>query len=609
MAKKPFETVKKMFETSVLSQTYRTWRQRSKICREFFDGVQWTSEEVAALTQRGQVPVVINKTRNRVKGLAGTEIVGRTRIAYGPRKLTEMSESTADALSMLALLVQDKTDSVHIRSKAFEDSLVEGIGAHMMDSSDGSIGLRHVSPRDVFWDMSDQSPFLTDSVYRGFKSWQFLDNLVLTYPDKKTEISELVGGSDAYDYSSPLGNTSTFGTSDYVDIGDRVTYIDKSAGRVLVVELEYRQKERAFEYVNSEGKLILTFDQKEALKGRISKEDARNLGAYGITYRELIADRYYTCQFAGDVELYHAPSEIEFKPDFDLQLLCLDKTELDNVPTGLVYWALDPQKELNKRRSKMLHHLNSARIVADSDAFDNIERVRAEAARPDAVIVKKKGTEAKIEFMTDMAKGQFDVMNLADREIQDTLGIYDDLLGRETNATSGVAIQKRQNSSMKQQAPQFDKFKLFTKKFGELLLAYMQYTYQDEQVLAIVGDDGLAKSVILNAPARDKEGQIITDHNNKPVMVNDIKTGMFDVYVKETSDVASYTEDSLERLSQMLMNGVQPSVMTMMAAGFTKRQATELMQYAAPQQQGQVLPVSGQAPEGQAQPPQGQPQQ
>jgi hypothetical protein len=283
------------------------------------------------------------------------------------------------------------------------------------------------------------------------------------------------------------------------------------------------------------------------------------------------------------------------------------------VPTGLVYWAIDPQRELNKRRSKMLHHLNTVRIIADSDAVENMELLRREAARPDAVILKRKGTDLKVESTTDMAKGQFDVMVQSDREIQDTLGIYDDMLGQQTNATSGVAIEKRQQSSLRQQAPQFDVFKLFTKKYGELLLSYIQATFQDEQVVTIIDDGGLVKALSLNAPARDANGQILLDSSGKPKMVNDIRAGMFDVYVKETLDTASISGETLERLSQMLMNGQNPNEpLVLIAAGFSTQQATELLKKAtelrariAPQQpQQQVLPSPEQSG-GQAPTPQG----
>ena len=614
MAKKDLQDVKLLFETAVTSTTHRTWLSRAAEARKFFDGIQWDDADATSLIERGQIPVVINKIRNRIKGLTGTEVVNRTRVAYAPRSFKPEDADTADALSQIALYVQDKANAPHHRSKTFEDALVEGIGGHITERYDQSITTRRVDPRDIFWDISDTTPDLSDSFFRGFKKWFNAEDAIARFPSKKNDLMQLVGMSDEHKFPTqlPYAQNYSLGT-DYIDEKNQINYADKTRGRILIVELEYRVLEDAYEYVDAEGRLIRTFDEKEAKKNRITAEQARQSGFYGLTYRELLDYRYYTCQFAGNIELYHAPSDINYKTDFDLQLLLIDRTSHDNVPTGLVYWAIDPQRELNKRRSKMLHHLNTVRVIADSDAVENPELLRREAARPDAVIVKRKGTELKVEATTDMAKGQYDVMIMSDKEIQDTLGIYDEMLGQQTNATSGVAIEKRQQSALRQQAPQFDIFKLFTKKYGELLLSYIQATFTDEQVVTIVDDGGLVKAMALNAPLRDANGQMVLGADGKPKMVNDIRAGMFDVYVKETLDTAAISGETLERLSQMLMNGQNPNEpLVLIAAGFSTQQATELLKKAnelrariMPQQpQQQVLPSPEQSG-GQAPTPQG----
>jgi hypothetical protein len=613
MARKELEQVKLLFEAAVTSTTYRAYLDREMECRKFYDNQQWTQEEMSELMNRGQTPVVINKIRNRIKGLCGTEVVNRTRIGYGARSFRPEDADTADALSQIALYVQDKGNVAFQRSRTFEDALIGGIGAHITEAYDQEITTRRCDPRDVFWDISDTTPDLSDSFFRGFKKWFNAEELIGIYPNKKQALMDMVGMTDEHRYPTQLPYNQAYNQGvDYVDESNQVNYSDKTRGRILVVEIEYRVKEEAYEYVDAQGRLIRTFDKEEARKGRITKDQARQQGFYGLTYRELYADRYYTCQFAGDIELWHKPSDVTYKTDFDLQILCLDRTAHDNVPTGLVYWAMDAQKELNKRRSKMLHHLNTNRVVMDTDAVESIENLRKEASRPDAVIVKRKNTELRVENTTDLAKGQFDVMQQADREIQDTLGIYDELIGMQTNASSGVAIEKRQQSALRQQAPNFDQFKLFTKRYGELLMAYIQYVFKDEQVLTILDDDGLTKSIALNAPLRDANGQMVMGANGEPKMVNDIRAGMFDVYVKETLDVAAISGETLERLSQMLMNGQNPNEpLVLIAAGFSTQQATELLKKAnelrarmAPQQpQEQVLPSAEQA--GQAPTPQG----
>jgi len=123
MARKELEQVKLLFEAAVTSTTYRAYLDREMVCRKFYDSYQWTQDEISELTNRGQTPVVINKIRNRIKGLCGTEVVNRTRIGYGARSFRPEDADTADALSQIALYVQDKGNVAFQRSRTFEDAL------------------------------------------------------------------------------------------------------------------------------------------------------------------------------------------------------------------------------------------------------------------------------------------------------------------------------------------------------------------------------------------------------------------------------------------------------------------------------------------------------
>src|SRR4029077_5859104 len=52
-----------------------------------------------------------------------------------------------------------------------------------------------------------------------------------------------------------------------------------------------------------------------------------------------------------------------------------------------------PQDEVNHRRSRALHQLNSRKIIADAGAVDDVETARREYARADGWVVKNPGKE------------------------------------------------------------------------------------------------------------------------------------------------------------------------------------------------------------------------
>lgn len=617
MAKASLDNVRTWYQDAVRSTVFTTFRTRAKLCYDFYDSKQWSPEEKAEIEGRGQIPTVINLLRQKIKGLSGVEITQRQRIKYQPRSTRPDDDNNADILSQLALYVQDKNDAVSIRSEVFKEGLVAGLGVQESDLYDDLPCIKKVDYREFFWDTSDFSWDMSDSRFRGQRKWYNVEDVISMFPDQAAAIRTKLGMTGNDDYPQPIPYTTQAAPNDatYV-LEDPANYVDKTRGRVLVVKLEYRCKELCYEYVDSLGRLIRSFDKKDMEKSRISVDQARKMGWFGLVSRELMVYRYYTCVFIDELELYHEPDASAAKPDFNLQVMLIDRDN-DGVPTGVVWHAIDAQKEYNKRRSKMMHALNTVRVVADADAVENPEELRREVARPDAVIIKRAGKELDITTNTDIAKSQFEVMQQSAQEVQTTTGIYDEMLGIQTNAVSGVAIQNRQNSGIKQQVPSFDRFRAFMQKHGELLLILIQQAFSVQQVVRITDDQGNAKNIILNQPAVDKQGNPISGKGP----VNDVAVGLYDVAVMETLDVSTARQETLERVSQMLMNGVQPSPGVLMVAGFSEQQAKDLFsKFFAPQQQpgqpgqpqpGQDMPPSpGQpGPAGPSAPgPQGVPQ-
>ena len=60
----------------------------------------------------------------------------------------------------------------------------------------------------------------------------------------------------------------------------------------------------------------------------------------------------------------------------------------DGLPYGMVRGLRDIQDDINKRAAKAQYILATNKIIADEDAFEDLEQTRAEAARPDGIILK-----------------------------------------------------------------------------------------------------------------------------------------------------------------------------------------------------------------------------
>ena len=101
-----------------------------------------------------------------------------------------------------------------------------------------------------------------------------------------------------------------------------------------------------------------------------------------------------------------------------------------------------PQDEVNHRRSKALHQLNSRRIIADAGAVDDVEVARREYARADGWVIKNPGREMITEDTQANAvvEGNLKMLQEAKAEI-DTYGPNPGLIGTDIPAESGRAIQ------------------------------------------------------------------------------------------------------------------------------------------------------------------------
>ena len=106
----------------------------------------------------------------------------------------------------------------------------------------------------------------------------------------------------------------------------------------------------------------------------------------------------------------------------------------DGLPYGMVRGLRDIQDDINKRAAKAQYILATNKIIADEDAFEDLEQTRAEAARPDGIIPKKRGSDAQLNVDRALADAHLQLMNQGIQMIQMTGGVTDELLARKSNA-------------------------------------------------------------------------------------------------------------------------------------------------------------------------------
>lgn len=519
--------LKDFYEQGASASAYKQWQQEAKTAWNFYDGQQWTAEERAALQEVGQAPIVINKLASKIDSIAGTEVEARTRILFRSRSGNVGEEQTARALTDLALYVSEQANLPQEVSNVFKAGLVTGIGWLDVSVENAPEGVRIIAQAEdemsVVFDPLSRRADLSDSRFVARERWLSADELQRLFPDTAGQAGLLLSGAQARGiYQSPMALGTT-------------NYIDSERGLVRVVEVQYKQTELRFRVKRTDGSEYLTFDKKQAY------------AQAGATVSSEYAPRIYVGYFADNVLLSHAPLALPIE-GFTLIPYVYKRAKSDGRPYGLVQSAIDPQRELNKRRSKAMHLLNTAQVIADIDAVDDPNLLAKEAARPDGMILKRPGKELRILRNSDLAGTQVSVMEQAGRDIQEVLGVFDEVIGKESNATSGIAIRTRQLAGTRNQLFAFDALRQLKSKLGRYLLSLMRQYFTDEMVIRITDD--------LNAPRNVKLNEKIRLANGETITVRDVRLGQFDIVVEEVGDVLSGRQVELEQLALLMQSGV-----------------------------------------------------
>jgi hypothetical protein len=500
--------VKGWYEAALLHPAVQAWREEARLAWDFYDGSQWAPEEVAKLAELGQPAIVINKIAAKIDNIAGTEVAGRTRLVFRSRSGNAREEQAAQVLSDLMTYVAERAELPHEVSQVFRAGLVSGIGWLDVGVAEGAAGpeifIRAEDEMSVVWDPLACAADLSDARFIARERWLDEAGVRQVFPEQAAAVLAALRQTGL-----PLR------LGGWQQGGQEVAYHDERRGLFRIVEVQHKATVKHWQVQHLNGRITSHSNRAEA-----RKEAAGSIGAQlmGVVWVPQVKVTY----FAGETLLASHVLE-EANGSFTLLPYVYKRHKADGRPYGLVRGAIDPQRELNKRRSKAMHLLNTAQVIADIDAVEDPAVLAREAARPDGLILKRAGKDLRIIRNADLASSQVAVMEQAGRDIQDVLGVFDDNMGKPTQAISGAAIQQRQLAGTLNQMFAFDALRRLKKALGGQLLALMRQTMTPTQVLRIT--DNLSAARLAQVGLNNADW-----------------ASMFDVVVEEVGEVVSARE-------------------------------------------------------------------
>lgn len=536
---KALDQAKEYFDYARKHPSLEAYREKVQEDFGFYDGTgQWSQHVLNQLAARGQSPITVNKIKNLVNYMSGMEIQTRFRTGFRSHSGKDKDDLLAKALTHLGYAIQENQDMPYKASLQFRDALITGLGWGNIyrDPQNGEIKWDYVDPLSVFYDPDDLSPAMDEmsfvartrwfTIFQAKQLWpkhaKYFDEVFETSPNARSVSGELAQrqGDDFELYRSGDGNVGS---------------------RILVVEVQHKEMQQSFSGVDHQGHHFQTFNVEEA-------EALNDFETHGeIT--ELPATQIIRTLYTGERLLEYAPLEPRLPNLKDFTYIpCLwTRRHSDGVPDGWISVMKDLQRESNYRRTKLVNNLNSFRAVVDVEALGagkTVDKVREEIKRPDSVIMKSGKGDIKVESNQSLAKGQFDMLMRGDQELQQVSGIFDEALGKETNASSGIAIKHRQLNSVRNQVFSFDNVRLSKKRVARMMLDLIQGG-GDEFLESHILTDNEKETILLN---------VVKEVGGKRVVLNDIRTLPLSIYVEEVPDFESFSQEQTAALEALLNN-------------------------------------------------------
>jgi hypothetical protein len=529
------------------SRRQRTNRFQQAIDADFYDHIQWQQEHIQELEARGQAPLTFNRVALAVDWMVGTQV--RTRMDWNILGRGANDMEAAQAKTKVFKYLADNENAQQSLTAAFRDAAKVGIGwienGVNTDPTQEILFMQSVSWRQMWFDSRSRHPdYDRDARYEIRDTWLDVDIARHMFWDRRALISQgAIGGGDRSN-NEDQHNEELREDYDFTDIGRYVqasawNSVENRRRRVLVSECWYKVPQRLTMIRGGQFQGECYDKTNAAHKLAIQTGDGRVVH----TYRKAMRFAFW-CS-AG--LLAEGPSPFTHDK-FPITPIFWKRRDRDNMPYGAIRGNRDAQEDYNQRASRALWRLSTKRVMYEENAVFDEEQMLEDVNKPNAKIKFKSGGLAKfkIDGDADLAQGDLSLMDRDAAHMEYGSGITNESLGRETNANSGRAIQKRQDQSSVTTADQYDSYSLLFKKTGEIRLSNIEQYWTEEKSVRITDDPGKKPEFVdINKPHYDEA-------SNQWIYLNDITKSKADFVVSSRDYRDSVREAMFESLMSLI---------------------------------------------------------
>jgi len=472
---------------------HRIWRKEAIENYEFVCNDQWKADDRALLEEEEKPCLTINHVLPIINLLAGMEAQNRADIHAFPRK--GGTRIIADAFTSL---VKHTTDMCHgeiEQSMQFVDGIISGKGwiktdiSYRKDKINGDFVVTRRSPFDIYEDPNANTYNLNDSAkYIWECYWGDKEQIKLLFDKHADAIEKFVSDPQDEDLQDRTGKLVKKS-----DKEDR----DPSEYRYRLKEVWWKSYKKQLFLIDGATMIFTPVHdtQKEVVQFALEKERRRaetekRRPRYSL--KEHVIEVLHVSTMLGNMILEDIEDPYNGMTVFPIQRFC--PYWFDGVIFGVVEGLKDPQREINKRTSQMLHILNhtanTGYFVKESE-INTIELLKEEGSKPGVVVTYAQTPPDQIE-PNKMPEGHFILKQDEEANMKKISGLNPDILGQGDKRTdSGIAILRRQRQGATISEPVYDKFRQSQRVFGETLIEMIRHSsvYSAAEVAQIIQEE------------------------------------------------------------------------------------------------------------------------
>jgi hypothetical protein len=526
-----------------VKQQPTNWRREADKCCDYYDGNQLSPESLETLKDRGQPELISNHVKPTIDTVLGMEAKTRTDWRVRPEDDETCTDEMAEALSLKLKHAETESRADRAISDAYAAQCKAGLGWIEVSSDSDPFNppyrVRYVHRREISWDWKSVEPDLSDARYLVRRRWLDLDHAIAMMPRYASLFRMSMGGWAGFDpvidqdthlrQSFDIERDTRISTEDWLDIKRQ---------RVCLYEIWYRKWTRGFVLTLPDGATV-EFDPKDP-------RHAEAIVYGGAQVRQATFRKVRLAWYCGPHFLYDIPSPYRHR-NFPYVPFFGYREDLTGSPYGLVRTMLSPQDEINARKSKMLWSLNSRRVIADADAVVDHARTAEEVARADPYIIlnAQRGPNSRFEVSSggELATQQFQVMQEAKQEIAESSGIHKSMMGQQSGATSGIAINSLVEQGLNTLAEINDNYRFSRRLVGEMLFDLVRQTLAGPTPVTL-GEGKSRKVVMLNQPVFDEA-------SGQPVIFNDVARVKVKVALDDVPSTPTYRMQQLSLIAEV----------------------------------------------------------